>query len=187
MNLISSRVNLCLEMLEKTLDIDGDIIEMGVYKGETTFQLSKYLLNNNSTKKVYACDTFTGIPEDDTMGIVKRGDFEYSLDDFTKDYKKLKLDNIITIDGNIDYTLEKYLNKNKFCFAWLDLDAYKSTLSGFKFINNHLSIGGIVGFHDYNFKHCLGVKKVVDENVDLKKYRKIKENNFCIFFKKLGE
>jgi len=186
MSFIPIRAKHCVEQLNSVLELEGDVIEFGVYKGATTFRLAKHLKDNNSNKKVFACDTFMGIPEDDTHGSCKKGDFSYSLYRFINSIKENKFTNIIIpTKGDIRKTYNKFNESNKFCFAWLDMDIYSSTLFAVEFILPRLVKGGIVGFHDYNFEECKGVTKVVDENIDRTKYKEILNKNYCIFFKKL--
>ena len=50
-----------LTLLEKCVTtLEGDVIECGVYKGGTSFQIAKKLKSLNSKKYLYALDTFEG-------------------------------------------------------------------------------------------------------------------------------
>ncbi len=44
--------------------IDGDIVDVGVYKGKTTLGFAMYLKELGSDKKVYGYDSFCGFPPD---------------------------------------------------------------------------------------------------------------------------
>ena len=58
-------MGLLLDFIEITKDLEGDILELGTYKGGTTIMFAKLLQEFKSGKKVFACDTFTGFPYDD--------------------------------------------------------------------------------------------------------------------------
>lgn len=178
----------CLKFIKKSLHVDGDLIELGVYKGNNLLAIAKYLKNNDIYKTIYACDTFSGMPESDKKIIanpVQKGEFSSSYDFL---FKKILIENleqyIVSLVGDIRETLPLYLTDKKFSFAWLDLDIYQSTLFGFKFLENKINKGGIIGFHDYGFSRCPGVKEVVD-GINPLTFRKLFNKNYCIFFEKL--
>lgn len=50
------------------------------------------------------------------------------------------------------------------CFAYVDFDFYEPILVALEFLDQHLSIGGIVIVDDYDF-FSTGVKTAVDEFV----------------------
>ena len=43
--------------------IDGDIVELGCYVGESSKYLQKTIQETNSSKKLYVYDSFEGLPE----------------------------------------------------------------------------------------------------------------------------
>ncbi len=65
------RVLRVLEQLDKVKYLPGDVIELGVAYGTVTFPMS-HILEVTPEKKIYSCDTFEGMPYDDSMGPVKR-------------------------------------------------------------------------------------------------------------------
>ncbi len=67
-------------------------------------------------------------------------------------------------------TLYQQLQYKKFCFAWVDADVYQATTFGYKFLEDRMVIGGVIGFHDYGFALTPGVTKVVDTEVNYIKY-----------------
>ena len=188
---ISFRAQCCINQLEKSLSVDGDILELGVGGATTTFVLADFLKYKQVVgKEIYACDCFSGLPyTDDGTGVIsdlkKNEVCGISLKDFkAKIFIKNYSNIIIPVEGIFENTLSS-LSDKRFCFAWLDADLYKSTLVGYMFIENRINIGGIIGFHDYGFRRTPGVKVVVDNVLDKSKFEQIFHEKSSIFFKRI--
>lgn len=175
------RVKHCLQMFKQCQEFAGDVAECGVAFGQTTFLLDRLVKNKN----FYAFDTFEGLPYDDSIDIKDKclhGEMNYG-NQFFNIFQELNDSSIIPIPGLIEETLKDFVN-HKFCFVWLDLDLYKPTSYAYKFFEDRMVKGGVIGFHDYDFVRCPGIKKVVDEEVDFDKYEKILNEDTCYFIKK---
>jgi O-methyltransferase len=170
-------------MFEQCLNIEGDVAECGVGFGQTTFILDPHVLPTG--KKLYAFDTFSGLPYDDqiiTPDQCKRGEMNCGELFFSR-FKALKKTSIKPVIGLIENTLKTY-SSTKFCFAWIDLDLYQATSFAYKFFEDRMSRGGIIGFHDYGFIRCPGVKVVVDKEINYSKYEIIFLRNNCTFLRR---
>jgi O-methyltransferase len=146
--------------------VDGDIAEVGCNKCGTTYMI---LSSAFPHKKVFALDTFCGLPyvdvEDRTNFIdrLKRG--LYSADE-AKARKLLSSfnDRAIIIKGLfVDSFTDYQLINNKFSFVFIDADLYQSTLQSFEFFWNRMTPGGFLATHDYKFHLTPGVEKAVNE------------------------
>ena len=108
-NKIAPRTQNCLDMLNKVLHLDGDVIEVGANQGFTTAPLALLLKDNNINKKIYACDTFKGIPEDDIFDIkmpVKKGECRCSYDKFWDNMISNSVtDLVIPVEGIVEETV----------------------------------------------------------------------------------
>ncbi len=178
------RSNLCLEKLKSCIHLEGDVAECGVAFGQTTFILDEIVKQTN--KSLLAFDTFSGLPYDDSIVSeyqCKRGEMDYGQIFFDK-LKLLKETSIIPVKGLIEDTLKNF-NGIKFCFVWLDLDLYIPTSYAYRFFEDRIVKGGIIGFHDYKFCRCPGIEIVVDKEVDYNKYEKILNENSCLFIKRV--
>ncbi|RLC31991.1 hypothetical protein DRH13_02290 [Candidatus Woesebacteria bacterium] len=174
----------CVDMFTKVKHLEGQVAECGVGAGQTTFILDKHVLK--ADKKLYAFDTFCGLPFDDIIDNkhkCKQGEMREAGEEFINKFKKVVCTSIIPETGLIENTLEWYKNKI-FCFVWLDLDLYSSTSFAYKFFENRMTEGGIIGFHDYGFSRCPGIKKVVDEEVDFDKYEFVANRDICYFIRR---
>jgi len=89
-----------LQFIKATENIDGDILELGTYKGVSTVLFSKFLDLIGSKKKIYTCDVFTGLPYDDKFSTSKnvKGEFGDTDLEFVKSqFKKFNVTDRIEI------------------------------------------------------------------------------------------
>lgn len=174
---VESRMNLFhLANQVVQMNIEGDFVEVGCHEGESTVILQKIIKDMNPARKLYAFDSFQGVPKSENAdeGVYKQGDMSASLDRFNKNFEKVGLEIPITVQGWFENTLESSLPA-KIAFALIDADLYKSTLTALQNIYPKLSPGGIclLGVYwdpetkvemttDQNYKSP-GVKKACDE------------------------
>lgn len=183
---MSIRTMYCMEQFMSVYNIPGSVIEMGVAGGDTTIPLSTIVGEFAPTKVLYACDTFGGLPYDDEVsgGTLKQGEINWghSLDIILR--QKPYITNIKKVVGLVEETLLVQLPNEKFCFAWIDMDLYRPTSFAYKFLEDRMTKGGIIGFHDYGFPRCPGIQQVVDYEIDYNKYEKVLLNWTCLFLRR---
>lgn len=179
------RTLITIQMYLKAKHLDGDVIELGVGRGDTTFPLSNLMRAFSPDKRLYACDTFSGHPYDDAIispEMCKKGEINWG--NAFKNILAIRKDtNIICIEGMVEDTLVQ-LGDKRFCFAWVDMDLYQPTSFAYKFLEDRMVMGGIIGFHDYKFHRCPGVEKVVDSEVNKDKYKAIHDEYTCIYLQR---
>lgn len=174
----------CLEMLKRCIHLPGDVAECGVAFGQTTFFLDLHV--KQAGKELLAFDTFSGLPYDDSIISelqCKRGEMDYGKQFFDR-FGVLNETSIVPVRGLVEDTLKEYSDR-RFCFVWLDMDLYQPTSFAYKFFEDRMTPGGIIGFHDYKFVRCPGVEVVVDKEVAWNKYRKVFNENSCLFIQRL--
>jgi len=160
--------------------IEGDLVESGVYKGGNLI-LMNYLNDKlNLSKKIFAYDTFEGMPEENkkidydltnksasetrkqynnkewcyaSLNLVKE-----NLSKFDKSFeKKFKF-----IKGKVEDTLLKEENlPKKISFLRLDTDFYESTKKELEILFPRLEKNGILIIDDYG--HWKGSKKATND------------------------
>jgi len=143
--------------VRKTEKIEGDIAEVGIYKGGS----AKLICETAKKKSVHLFDTFEGLPDLCAMDSLERfhkGEFSVKFEN-VKDYLK-KYPNVYFYKGLFSSTSESVNNKT-FSFIHLDVDLYESTLSCLKFFYPRISKGGVIISHDY--PGSKGVKSAFDE------------------------
>lgn len=173
----------CVDMFNRCAGLKGDVAECGVAFGQTTFMLDPCVLK--SGKHLYAFDTFSGLPYDDSIITeyqCKKGEMDYGKQFFEK-FNALQDTSIVPVRGLVEDTLIKF--DIKFCFVWLDMDLYKPTSYAYKFFEDRIVNGGIIGFHDYRFHRCPGVEFVVDKEVDYSKFKIVKNEASCLFIQRI--
>jgi hypothetical protein len=140
------------------LRLDGQLAEVGVYKGGTAYMTAALCPD----KKFYLFDTFAGMPETNkSVDYHNKGEFaDTSLDgvqDFLKDYMNLSFHQGFFPESAHD------VQEDKFCYIHVDVDIYQSTLACLEYFYPKLVSGGVMVFDDYEWKHCGGVRKALDE------------------------
>jgi hypothetical protein len=142
-----------LEFIKKTEDLEGDIIELGIYKGGTTTLTAHFLKKINSKRKIYACDAFIGLPYDDKFSSSDhaKGKFSDTNSELVlKKFNKFEVsDNIILIKGLFEETLFQTLSDKKFSLVLIDCDVYDATKIALEFVYPRLIKNGIIMFDDY--------------------------------------
>jgi O-methyltransferase len=134
-------VALALETIDRE-EIEGDMAELGVYRGEMAILYHRILPN----KELYLFDTFTGFP---TKDLEVFEDDRFS--DTSIEYVKSRIGNgknVIFKPGYFPETVSG-MEECRFCFVMLDADLYKPTRAGLEFFYPRMSRGGYIFLHDY--------------------------------------
>lgn len=161
-------------------DLDGNVAEVGVYKGGTAYILSKALPN----KTIHLFDTFEGMPNttDPTIDYNKHGDFSDTL--FTDVKNFIPDQNVIFHVGFFPQTTES-MQDEKFSFVHVDCDIYQSVKDCCEFFFPRMLPHGIMIFDDYGWVICAGARKAVNEFFSDKQERPILiKDGHCLIFKR---
>lgn len=143
----------------KERNIQGNLAELGVYKGD----FSSFLSSELPDRKIYLFDTFEGFSESDLRTKEVNGDDKV----FKDTSEKIVLDrmpvreNVIIRKGWFPETAEGI--DDMFCFVSLDADLYKPILAGLEFFYPRLSHGGYIFIHDFESIVYPGCKQAVME------------------------
>lgn len=165
-----------LELFKQTSQIRGEILELGVFKGNSFFRWVKFrdLLENTHSRKVIGFDSFAKFPEAAFEGDkLKREAFisetkggeSISIEEMTALLIKQQLyTNIDLVKGDILQTLPAYLDKNphlKISLLHIDVDLYEPTKLALELLYPRVTNGGIVLLDDYGA--FAGANKAVDD------------------------
>jgi len=144
--------------------VEGDIIELGTYKGGSTVMLARLLKRIGSNKEIFACDTFSGFPYDDLYGAPKEGEYaDTSIQYVEQKYRRFRVsDKIHLIQGRFQDVLEEQLGDNLYSYAFIDCDMYQSTKHALNYTLPRMVDGGLIVFHDYHLSNH-GLKRAVHE------------------------
>lgn len=171
------------ELYKMILNIPGDVIELGVFKGGSIIQFATFreLLENERSRKIIGFDIFGEFPPDngkvqsDTRfinnwnAIFAGGGL--SDEDLYRSLKLKAIQNVELVKGNICDTLPRYIEENpqlKLAVLHIDTDVYTPSKIGLESLFDKVVKGGIIIFDDYGTVE--GETLAVDEFFGDKKY-----------------
>jgi O-methyltransferase len=151
--------------LEQVQHLEGDILEVGVWRGGSGCLLGARARDLGLDSTVYLCDTFAGVAnagdrdlsytggehDDTSMAIVR------ALAD------RLALTNVELLEGIFPEETGDRLADRRFRMCHIDVDVYDSAKAVLEWVLPRLADGGAVVFDDYGFYECNGVTEFVDE------------------------
>jgi len=161
----------CYEMIDKTRNIKGDIIEFGVWNGNNLLAIKKILDFFKLKKKIFGFDHFKGMPS--KISDSKRNHFKGDIELVKYFIKFFKLKKINLINDDI-LNIKKYSKKfKKISLIYIDCDIYETTKIILENLSSKLSKGGIIVFDEGNQKNFSGETKAMREFYEKnKKYYK---------------
>lgn len=183
-----------INYIEKN-NIEGDVVECGVWRGGSMMAAAKCLINNDNLERtLYLYDTFEGMTESSEKDISFKGKkaSEYlnnsnkldplsvwcfaSLDDVKKNIKLTNYPDtkIKYVKGKVEETIPSILPE-KIAILRLDTDWYESTKHELVHLFPKLVKGGILIIDDYG--HWQGAKLATDEYLE--------ENKIEIFLNRI--
>lgn len=174
-----------VELFKLTLDVPGDIVELGVFRGLGLFTwanlLESYCIGDR-TKVVYGFDNWTGFtalsdkdaqPSADvgkSVGGFNPANFRKELlsalaifdaDRFIPQKPRVKL-----IEGNIEDLVAEFVAANpgvRFSMVHFDCDLYAPTRAALRYLWDKVSRGGVLLFDEYGILDWPGETAAVDE------------------------
>lgn len=153
-----AQLKLCLEKI-KFQNIEGDMAEVGVFKGDFSYHLNYYFPN----KKLFLFDTFEGFPETDLQN--ENNILEVSFSNTSEEYVLNRMhnkNNCQICKGYFPKSIPSNISQ-KFSFVSLDTDLYNPIYEGLNYFYPRLVKGGYIFVHDYGVCYWTGVKKAVDQ------------------------
>jgi O-methyltransferase len=169
----SANINILLDLLERSLPVDGDVAECGVFRGATLVTLGLYLRERYSSKRLYGFDSFEGF-DDSVATDVELGGADdphktvggfgtTSAEHLAEKLRRFDLDaRVSLIKGFFKDTLPQ-VSARTFAFVHLDCDIYQSYKDCLEFFWPRMSSGAIVLFDEYNDPPWPGCNKAIDE------------------------
>jgi hypothetical protein len=173
------------ELFRQTLDVPGDIAELGVYRGLgllTWANLLECYAIGDRTKQVYGFDNWAGFrafsPEDgpESDGAHKvvggfdpaqfRGELESAIAIYDADRFIPWKARTVLVDGDIERSVADFLQHHpgvRFSLVHFDCDLYAPTKAALTAIWPRVSRGGLVLFDEYAIADWPGETQAVDE------------------------
>jgi len=121
-------MNLFLIMKYGIGKLEGDIVEFGAYRGGSSIFLANVARRLEMRARVYAFDTFEGMPETHAMDMHSAGDFrDTNLDELKATVHEMGLTNLEFVKGLFQDTAEPILRKStSITLAHIDCDIYEA-------------------------------------------------------------
>ncbi len=173
------------ELFLKTLDVPGDIAELGVFRGLGLMTWANFLeayCIGDRTKVVYGFDNWSGFEglteedgEEDPEAQKVVGGFSpadcyeellSSIEIFDQDRFVPQKPRIKLVKGNIEETAPSFVEENpgvRFSLIHFDCDLYRPTKAALEAFWPRLSRGGVMLFDEYAIADWPGETKAVDE------------------------
>jgi len=139
---------------KNALNVEGDFVECGVFKGFCSAVLCKYLDFNSLDRKFYLYDTFSGLPEE-TSTKREREAWDYAdfdpdevlkevLDVFS-DYK-----NVEVIKGMVPNTFQES-SPEKIAFLHIDMNSVQAEILALEHLFERVVPGGFIVLDDFGW------------------------------------
>ncbi len=166
-----AEVTQLLHFATQCLPLDGDFVELGCYKGDTSILLAKLLqthVSKNVQKRLWIYDSFAGLPaktSEDSSGVgqnFQAGELAVSKRAVADKIHRAGCTNVI-IKKAWFQELKPYDLPPQIAFAFLDGDLYSSIKTSLALVAPLLVPGGIIVVHDYNNPALPGSGRAVDE------------------------
>jgi O-methyltransferase len=157
------RYALLWQLARSSLNVNGDVIECGVYKGASARVLGLTLRAHGCRKRLLLLDTFSGLPPPTAGkdGPWKAGDLaDVKLQEVASYLSDLPSGEIVP--GLFRDTFPTLAGRT-FCFCHIDCDLYASVLEACEFLYPRTAPGGCLLFDDYGVPYCPGAQLAVDE------------------------
>lgn len=158
--------------IAKVRNIPGDAAEFGCFEGEKTILIAREFARpcgecgHVSSRRVWAWDTFAGMPDDNYIEELDRSDPPGKWTPQNNplvEFVKTGL-HIVPVVGLFSTTIPAFEQLHpdvKFSFVHIDCDHYWAYKRVLEFITPRMSPGGMVKLDDYD--SCAGAKKATNE------------------------
>ena len=167
---------------------EGDFVEFGCYKGDTSLLLAEVLsglqsmacgktVEKSVEKKLWVYDSFEGLPEKNEMDEselgkdFKKGELTVTKREVKKRFLRAGLPLPVIKKAWFDELSNTDLPE-KIALAFLDGDFYESIKVSLNLVEDKIAKNGVIIVHDYKNEALPGVAKAVDEWMAKQKFEK---------------
>jgi len=143
----------------------GHIVEFGAFRGGNAIFLAYVARHLLPGVKIYALDTFAGMPETDgDIDQHSAGDFaDVDLAELRAYCERIGLDNIEFVPGLFEDTSPSLLERiGPIALAHIDCDIYTAVCYSYEAVKNRMIPGGYMVFDDATVSSCLGATEAVE-------------------------
>jgi len=166
---------------KNTTELEGDCVELGVWKGGISAMFGKLCEDEGKGRKVWAFDSYQGMSPycehdiaegESRVGLAAQPGVQlhnFDLGDFNKtcfDMMGLKQETVTPVKGWVDDTLPVMAPSiDKINVLRIDLDWYEPTKVALEHLYDKVQVGGYIICDDYGY--WKGARKAIDEYREL--------------------
>lgn len=188
-----------IELFKKILDVQGAVIECGVYRGQglmTFYHLSSILEPYAFTRKIYGFDSFAGMQSvsdkdplhvDGLLGDVDYDFLEKMIDVHDRNRPLSHIPKCELIKGDATITIPTFTKEHPeliVALLSLDFDIYAPTKTALEYFLPLIPKGGLVVFDELNVAKWAGETAALKELIDINKVeiKKFPYNPYVSYF-----
>ncbi len=159
---LASRLNTLTWAAEQALDIEGDFVECGVWRGFCSAVVTDYVGFEKVDKTLYLYDTYAGIPADYDSEKLNSSQFEEPdiYDDVVSRFARFP--NVRIVKGTVPDSFAD-ASPEKIAFLHIDMNSSKSEIAALDVLFERVTPGGLIVFDDYGWTGYRAQKKAEDE------------------------
>ena len=156
-----------LKYAREALQFDGDFVEFGCYKGDTSVKLAEII--KNTAKRLWLYDSFAGLPaksaeDQSTIGSqFQAGELLATKRQVVDRFRHANLPRPIIKKAFFDELDPAQDLPEQIAFAFLDGDLYDSLKTSLHLVWPKIPKGTTIITHDYNNLELPGATRAVDE------------------------
>jgi hypothetical protein len=147
----------------------GDIVEFGSYKGGSAIFMGSLLRLLGSTARVFALDTYAGMPQTDAVrDLHRKGDFiDTDIDEFRTELAENGLEQWVEpVQGVFEDTFPGLVEGGRrIALAHIDCDIYDGVRYAITASKPHMVDEGYIVFDDPLHGSCLGAMQAIEETL----------------------
>lgn len=162
------------DIYKKIVDLPGEVVECGVYKGASLLRFATFreILESPYSRKIIGFDAFGAFPKSgdkDDLKFIDRfeadGGDGISKPELEKVLKMKGFRNIDLVEGNVETTISSYIETHpalRISLLHIDVDVYHPTKIILEQLYSRVVKGGVIVFDDY--------AKVAGETIAVEEY-----------------
>lgn len=139
--------------VKRAAPLDGDFVELGVFRGHTTVFTAEYVGFADWPRKWFLYDTFEGVPEDQLdAGWSERNERAYkdtfSYEEVAERFRPFP--NIVLTKGRVPEILDEVCPE-RIAFLHMDLNNSQAEIAALERLYDRIVPGGVIVFDDYGW------------------------------------
>lgn len=139
--------------VQQALKVDGDLVELGVFRGHTTLFVAEYLDFATLPRRWRLYDTFEGIPDDQIDAGWADANAAAYKDTFSLEEVQARFEHMPNIDvirGRVPEVLDEQ-GPDRIAFIHMDLNNATAEIAALDMLFDRVSSGGVILFDDFGW------------------------------------